>query len=96
MILSVAVSPGFKIVPLGIPLALKPGPDTLILPIVTAELVEFVKLIVAVLVSPDRHASKAGRRVFSARSFATSRSVPSASLWIGQPALRAHDGTQKK
>ena len=53
VMLRVAVSPEFKIVPVGMPLALKPGPDTLIFMMVIAEAVEFVKLTVAVLVSPN-------------------------------------------
>ena len=47
-----AISPGFRIVPLGIPPAVKPGPETVILVIVTAEFVAFVKVTVTVLLSP--------------------------------------------
>ena len=36
---SVAMSPGFRIVPLGMPLAVKPGPEMLMVSIVTAEFV---------------------------------------------------------
>jgi len=46
------MSPGFRIVPLGIPLAVKPGPEMLTVIIVTAELVAFAKLTVTVLLSP--------------------------------------------
>jgi hypothetical protein len=53
VMLRVAVWPGLKIVPLGMPLALKPAPETLILSMVAEELVEFVKVTVAVLVSPN-------------------------------------------
>lgn len=52
VMLRVAVSPIFTTVPLGIPLALKPGPETVTLKIVTLEFVEFVKVTVAVLLSP--------------------------------------------
>jgi hypothetical protein len=46
------MSPGFRIVPLGMPLAVKPGPETLMVSIVTAEFVLFVKLTETVLLSP--------------------------------------------
>jgi hypothetical protein len=50
--LRAAISPGFKIVPIAIPLKVKPGPEILILVIVTAELVEFVKVSITVWLSP--------------------------------------------
>ena len=50
--LRAAISPGFRIVPLGIPPAVKPGPETVMLMIVTAEFVAFLKLRLTVLLSP--------------------------------------------
>jgi hypothetical protein len=49
---SVAMSPGFRIVPVGMPLAVKPGPEMLMVSMVTAEPVLFVKLTETVLLSP--------------------------------------------
>jgi hypothetical protein len=50
--LRAAISPGFKIVPIAIPLKVKPGPEILIFVIVTAELVEFVNVSITFLLSP--------------------------------------------
>jgi hypothetical protein len=51
--LRVAVCPALKIMPVGIPLTLKPGPAILTFLMVTGEPVEFVKLTVSVLLSPS-------------------------------------------
>ena len=85
VMLRVAVWPGFKIVPLGIPLALKPGPDTLILPMVTEELVEFVKVTVAVLVSPNATLPRLMVDVFALNCAFESTAFPLAAAIPAQP-----------
>jgi hypothetical protein len=83
--LRVAVWPGFKIVPLGIPLALNPGPEMLILLMVTAELVEFVKLTVAVLVSPNATLPRLIVDVFALNCAPESTAFPLAAAIPAQP-----------
>ena len=50
--LNVAVCAAFKLVPAGMPLAAKPGPERLTFEIVTWELVEFVRVTLSVLLLP--------------------------------------------
>jgi len=67
------------------PLALKPAPETLIFRTVTAEFVEFVKLIVAVLVSPNATLPRLMVDVFALNCAPDRLALPLAAATPAQP-----------